>query len=693
MLYNRFMENKVKGLELFFSPHSIAIIGATEEEGKVGNVIAKNILDGGYAGKVFFVNPNRETVLGQKCYPKVSAIAENVDLAIVIIPAKFVNETIKEASGKVKNFAVISAGFSESGEEGKKREKELLEIAEKNDLNILGPNCLGFINAPKKLNASFAPFMAKEGNIAFISQSGALICAFLDIFSEKMAGFSLLVSTGNQMLIGEGDIMEHLIADDKSKVIGLYLEGIEDAKKLAEISRKMSSRKPIIILKAGKSERTKKAISSHTGSLAGSEDIAREFFQKNGIIQAENLEEFSNLLNFLSFASAPENSKVIAITNAGGAGVLATDAFQGKNIELQEIKEETKNKLKEFLPLESSLQNPIDLLGDTMEDRYEKTLEALKNEEADSLICLLTVQKQTPVEKIAEVIANFKKKTSKKIIAVLISSQKSKDATEKLESSGVPVFTFPEQAIGALEKYFTWNSFENYPSMESKLEKDKLDDISAVISKAKRERRSALFFREAAEIFKNLEIPVVPFRQIGSENDLEKVPGFPVVIKIDSEKIIHKTDSKALVLGVKNKGELKKCYEDLKKTFPNEGIIVQPEIKKDIEIILGVKRDEVFGSVVVAGMGGIYTEVFKKIDYFIPPMNRKEIEEKLLKSPLSFIFKETRGKIIFESGIMAEIIEKLMKLSSNVPEIKELDVNPFIIHSGKGISTDIKILI
>lgn len=693
MLYNKFMENKIKGLELFFSPHSIAIVGATEEEGKVGNSIAKNILDGGYAGKVFFVNPNRETVLGQKCYPKVSAIAENIDLAIVIIPAKFVNETIREASEKIKNFAVISAGFAESGKEGEKREKELLEIAEKNDLNVLGPNCLGFINAHQKLNASFAPFMAKEGDIAFISQSGALVCALLDIFSEKKAGFSILASTGNQMLIGESDLMEYLDTDDKTKVIGLYLEGIEDAKKLAEISRKMSSRKPVIILKAGKSERTKKAISSHTGSLAGSEDIAREFFQKNGIIQAENLEEFSNLLNLLSLADAPKNGKVIAITNAGGAGVLATDAFQGKTIELQEIKEETKNKLKEFLPVESSIQNPIDLLGDAMEDRYQKTLEAVENEEADFLICLLTVQKQTPVEKIAEVIANFKQKTSKKIIAVLISSQKFKGATEKLESSGVPVFTFPEQAVGTLEKYFAWRNFKSNPSKESKLDKEKLESISEIISKARKEKRGALFFGEAADIFRNLEIPTIPFRQIVNENDLEKIPGFPVVLKIDSEKIIHKTDKKALILGIKNKEDLKKYYDNLKKTFPNEGIIVQPEIQKDIEIILGMKRDEVFGPVVVAGLGGIYAEVFKKVDYFIPPMNKKEIEEKLFKSPISFIFKETRGKIIFESGIMAEIIEKLMKLSINIPEIKELDINPFIIHSGKGISADIKILI
>ncbi len=362
-------------LNNLFNPKSIAIVGASEEEGKVGNVAAKNILQLGYAGKVFLVNPKHKTLFGRKCYKSLGEIESQIDLAIIAIPAKFVNEVVKESANLVKNYVIISAGFGEINDEGKKREEELKQVAEKNNLNILGPNCLGFIIPELKLNASFAGGMPEAGNIAFVTQSGALAVAMMDAAKNYDFKFSQIISIGNKMRIGEAELLEYLEKDEKTKIIGLYLEGVKDGKKFIKIARNLS--KPIVILKAGKTERARKAITSHTGALAGSAEITSAVFKDAGIIQAENLEEFFNLLHLISFCGAPFSREAAVITNAGGAGVLTTDAFLGKSIGLAELSGEAKKSLREFLPEESSVENPVDLLGDAGEDRYEKALDMI----------------------------------------------------------------------------------------------------------------------------------------------------------------------------------------------------------------------------------------------------------------------------------------------------------------------------
>ncbi len=692
-------------LNNLFNPKSIAIVGASPEEGKVGNVIAKNISELGYAGKVFFVNPKHEEIFGQKCYYTLSDIKEDVDLAIVAIPAKFVNATIAESAHKIKNFVVISAGFGETDEEGKAREKELGALAKKYNLNILGPNCLGFIVPSLKLNASFAGGLPEAGNIAFVSQSGALAVAIMDIAKKENIRFSSIISVGNKMQIDETELLEYLNEDPETKVIGMYLEGIRDGKKFIKVAQEVSRNKPIVILKAGKTEKTQKAISSHTGALAGSDETIDAVFEKTGVIRAENLENFFSLLNFISISRVPSNNKAIIITNAGGPGVLTTDEFKNKNIIPADLDADVKKEFRNFLPEESSVENPIDLLGDAMEDRYEKALEIInRQEKIGSVICVLTPQDQTPVEKIADKIIEFKNNPpaggEKTALTVFIGGERVEKAVAKLKENGVPNFSFPEQAIAALDDYFKWNIFKNH--LQEKKEKASFSEVSkrkekvsGIISKAKASGRSALLFSEAKEIMETYGINVINSISAGTDSKNLKSVKFPVVVKVDSDKVLHKTDRQGLILNIQSESELKKAIETMKENFPGENIIVQPMLQRQTELILGIKRDAIFGPVAVYGLGGIYTEVFKMVDFLVPPASADEVKRNLTRSKIKFLFEGARGLKAYNLDEITKILCGLSKLAVEIEEIKELDINPLLAYNNgdKAMAVDVKIIV
>jgi len=680
----------MENLNNLFNPKSIAVVGASEEEGKVGNVIAKNILNLGYKGGVFLVNPKHEELLGQKCYKSLNEIETDVDLAIMVIPAKFVNPIIQEAAGKTKNYVVISAGFGEINEEGKKREEELNQIAADNNLNILGPNCLGFIIPQLQLNASFAGGMPEAGNIAFISQSGALAVAIMDVAKKEGLRFSSIVSVGNKMQLDESELLEYLDEDASTKVIGMYLEGIKDGRKFISVAQKI--KKPIVILKAGKTERAQKAISSHTGALAGSDEIMTAVFEKTGVIRAENMDEFLGLLKLISSSNAPRNGEVIIVTNAGGLGVLTTDAFKNKKIKLAEIGEKTQGALRKFLPEESSVANPIDVLGDADEKRYGKTLETLKKEPAGTILCLLTPQDQTPARKIAGKIIKFKEKSEENIITVFMGGERVAKAVVTLRENNISNFFLADQAVVTLDKYFEWKrnkskmvlpNWENHPERQRK--------ASAIIEKAVAERRSALYFSEAAEIMGMYGIKTSNFWTAESLNQIE----FPVVVKVDSDKVLHKTDKQGLILNIKNQNELQAAIEKIKSNFPGEKFIIQPMQKIQTELIIGVKYDDIFGPIIVFGLGGTYTEIFKMVDFLVPPVGQEEIKDKVLDSKIKFLFQETRGQMPYSASELADILGGLSFLTQELPQIKELDINPLLVYNdGKeSVAVDIKIII
>jgi acetyltransferase len=683
-------------LDSLFNPKSIVIIGASSEKGKVGNVIAENILNLGYQGKVFLVNPKRKNILGQKCYGDISEIKEEINLAIVAIPAKFVNEIIEKSSNKVKNFVVISAGFSEIGAEGKNREDELQKIAEEKNLNILGPNCLGFIDPKIKLNASFAGGIPKDGNICFISQSGALAVALMDIAQKEDLGFSKIVSVGNKMQLDENDLLEYFGKDESVKVIGLYLEGIKNGKDFMTKAQEISKTKPIVILKAGKTEKSQEAIVSHTGALAGSNEIMKVAFEKAGIITAEDLEDFFKLLEFFSLTKFFEREQVAILTNAGGPGVLATDAFDRKEIKLAEIDEGIKESLRKILPSESSLQNPIDLLGDAREERYEKTLNEIeKQKNIGAVIAILTPQEQTPVEKIAEkLIVSGKNNKEIQLLTSFIGGNRIEKAVALLKKNNIPNFSFPEQAVETLEKYLKWKKWKEYFSERKKTfakDEKRIMTIEAVIEKAKREGRTALLFSESSEIMKRYDVNTVKFLAADSKEKIQ----FPVVIKVDSDKVVHKTDRKGLILEIKDQKELTKSIQEMQRNFPRENIIIESMLPRQVELIIGIKKDPTFGPVVVYGLGGIYTEIFQMVNFLILPNDAGEVKKSLMKSKIGFLFEGIRGQNPYDAENVAKILWNIWVFANEAEGVKEFDINPFLIYNDgrDGVAVDVKIII
>jgi acetyltransferase len=683
-------------LEKLFNPKSIAIVGATDEDGKVGTAVCNNILNLGYEGKVFLVNPKHEKLFQHECYPNLEAIREPIDLAIIVIPAKFVSQVIQGGGELVKNFVIISAGFSETSEEGKKFEQEILEIAKEKDLNILGPNCLGFIVPKLKLNASFGGGIPKPGNISFVSQSGALISAVLDISKSENFGFSNIISIGNKMQIDESNLFEYLEQDLETKVVGMYLEGIKDGKKFRELAEKISKSKPVVILKAGKTEKSQKAISSHTGALAGSEEIIKALFKKTGIIEASSFSEFLNLVKLISLSNTSYDKKFAIITNAGGPGVLTTDNFSGKKIEIAEISEKIKEKLREFLPQASSVENPIDLLGDAQEDRYEKTLETINEESLGGIICVLTPQENTPEEKIAKKIIEFKDKTQKTITAIFLGGEKIKKSVALLKESGIPTFDFPEEAIGSLDKYYQWEEKKNKVEIkraEAEKNSERIQKTLEIIKQAESENRTALYFSESARVMELYGIKTVDFQEINTSEALEI--DFPMVMKVDSDKVLHKTDKQGLILNIKNEDEFREAYQKMSDNFPKEKVIIQPMQEVKTELILGIKKDETVGPVVVFGLGGIYTEIFKMVDFLIPPTSPQEIQGIIMESPIRFLFQENRGQNAHNLEEICEILFKLSLLAQEIEEIKEFDINPLLIYNNnqEALAVDVKIII
>jgi acetyltransferase len=574
-------------------------------------------------------------------------------------------------------------------------------------LNILGPNCLGFIIPKLKLNASFASGLPEAGNIAFVTQSGALAVALTDLARAEKIYFSKIVSVGNKMNISETEMLAYLEKDADTAVIGMYLEGIEDGVEFLKIASRVSKIKPIVILKAGKTERSQKAIASHTGALAGSDEIMNAAFGKAGILRAKDLEEFFNLIGFISHNKKMAKNKIAVITNAGGLGVLTTDAFSQKEIALAELSEKTKQALRRILPEESSVENPIDLLGDAKEDRYKKVLQIIeKDPEISAIVCLLTPQDQTPVEKIARVITRFNAKSEKTIVASFVGGKKVEKGIKKLRTENIFNFAFPEGAISVLDAYYRWNLKEGGrdDNFSDSIKQERKDQVATLIDSAKAENRQALYFSESRKLMDLYGINTIKFFEIGSSDSksqefglLESGAGFdfPVVLKVDSDDVLHKTDRGGVVLNIKNQEELGKAVINMQNSFPGAKLIVQPMLMRDMEIILGIKKDVNFGPVIVYGLGGIYTEIFKLAEMLIPPFSREAVEKSLREGKLGFLFQETRGQKMYNASELAQIICALGDFSREAKDVCEFDINPLLVYNNgsMAVAVDVKVII
>ncbi len=691
-------------MQKIFNPKSVAIIGASEKEGKIGNILMKNIktpqnlrtsdFDPLYAGgesdnevKVFPVNPKGGEIEGLEVHTSVLEIEEEIDLAVVAVPAKFVNKVVEECAWreqKIQNIIIISAGFGEVGEEGLKRKEELGKLVKEYDLNILGPNCLGIINASKSINLSFAKKEIISGGIGLISQSGAFITSMID----TKLGFSLIASLGNKIDISENELLEYYAQDKNTKIIAIYLESIFAGAEFQNKLKEVTKIKPVVIIKAGRSSRTKQAIQSHTGSMAGESAVIETAIQDAGGILVDNLEDFVTILNLLSNFKTPEN-KLVIVTNAGGPGVITTDLIEDSSLQLFEFNEEQKKQLQNNLPEESSVNNPIDLLGDAQEDRYQNTFNSLKDiKKIGGVLALITPQSQTPIELIIETVVNANKKAPFPIWPVVIGGEAEVKAEKICQKYGINNFKFPGMLVRALASIYS--AVGDLPEDDNVTNSE---NINEDISSEQAMPKMLLSYEDSKKISEEFGLNTLPAEYPGNNVELRTMIEqlkLPMVMKVDSPNIIHKNEKNGVVVGLDTIERVEAEFERFQKDFPGEKILIQHQVKAGLEIILGLKRDESFGLVLVIGLGGITTEILNEKILFVGEATKEIIKNKLKISKLIKIFKKEK---IAEDSLVSQA-EKLFKLGKANPEIKEVDVNPmFFYREEEPVIVDFKIII
>ena len=691
-----------KNLQTLFYPKSVAVVGTNKVIGTVPGDIFINILHADLQGIIFPVSPREKSIAGVKAYKYVIDIEEEVDLAVIVFPSSVAKLALEQCGQKgIKAVIIISAGFREVGEKGLAKEKELVEIAEKYGISFIGPNCLGVINTDpvSRLNASFARKFPAEGNIAFLSQSGALCTAVLDYAQAKNIGFSKFVSFGNKADISEIDLLYYLMHDEKTKVILLYLEEITDGPGLMRAARDVieQSNKPVLIMKSGRTKEGASAAASHTGSLAGQDEICDAAFKQSGIIRCENIEEMFNIAIAFVYQPVPKLNKVAIITNAGGPGVLTTDAAIKSGIELAQFSEETTLSLKRSLPSTANINNPVDVIGDARADRYVAAISAaFKDENVGGIFVILTPQSMTDIDTIAKEIARVATQFDKPIYASFMGEADVASGIQILQKHNIPHYVLPESICKPFVKVYHFNrqlsKFGEAPNTSS-IQKPEI--VNTLISNALKSGKKFMHEFEASKILAEYGMPVIKSGLALSADEavsLAKSIGYPVVMKVMSEKIIHKYDVGGVLLDINADNEAKTAYLKITDSVSNnmpdadiDGILVSEQVPKGTEVILGIKKDPSFGNVIMFGAGGIFVEIFKDVSFRIAPLTKGDALEMIHEIKASKLLMGARGNLPADIDHLAEIIVKLSELALDNPEINELDINPLIIlEQGKG---------
>ncbi len=694
--------------EAIFSPKSVAVIGASTTPGKVGHDIFANILKGGYTGILYPVNPTAKSILCVRAYPNLNDIPDEVELAIIILPPAFALKAAQEAiEKKVKGIVIVSAGFREVGGKGLEIENEIVSICRKADIRVIGPNCLGVINPNPSvmLNASFSARMPKFGNISFISQSGALCTAVLDFAADMDFGFSKFISIGNKADVDELDLLKHLHKDIDTEVIMIYLEELRRGPEFIEDIRKITlgdiRPTPIIAIKSGRTGAGALAAASHTGALAGTESVYDAIFQQSGIIRVDSIHE---LFDFASaFASKNENeqgklrrkvpagNRVAIVTNAGGPGIVATDMTVSSGLKLAKFSEETIETLASHLPSTANIHNPVDVVGDAAQDRYENALSAVvRDEGVDGALVILTPQSMTNALGTAESIAKIARRSNKPILCCFMGIFDVSAGVKYLQEHGIPVFKFPEnaaKALGALYKYSTMLNRQQLAQYSLKHDKER---ASSIIDQCLAEGRYILGELESDELLECYGFKTLYSKLAKTKDEAGQIADnieFPVAMKIVSPQILHKTDAGGVALEIKNKDELLKIFDIIiKKALKYDGkaeitgIMIQQMAKKGAEVILGMNRFPVFGPLLMVGLGGIFVELFQDVVFRLAPLERNESRRMIRQIKGFKLFKGFRGRPVSDLEALNKAVVSLSEMSINHPELMEMDINPIIIH-------------
>lgn len=684
---------------IFLSPSSIAVIGASERPG-VGKAIFSNILNG-YKGKIYPITPTNPTVFDLKAYKSVLDVEDNIDLAVVATPNRTVPAVMEEIGKKnIKSCIIVSAGFKEVDENGAKLEQQIQDIGKKYGTRIIGPNCLGIMSLTDQnlMNLTFLKITPKHGEIALVSQSGAICAATVEDAIAQGIGFSKVISMGNKVDMNETDILELLEDDPYTKVIVMYLEDIHDGRKFMITSKRITleKRKPIIVLKSGRTPEGAKAAMSHTGALMGADEVYDAVFKQAGVIRVDTMQELFELATAFSKQPLPlDNKGAVIVSNAGGPAIISTDSCSKYGIKMADISQSREN-ISKVIPPHGSSRNPVDIVGDADYNRFEKVLkEVLSNPNVGSVVTMCTPSATLDYNDLARTIIRTSKDSGKTMLAALMGLAEGVDNKSILSEGGVPHFMYAEPAIRTLDsmyKFGKWLTNKEEPLPTFTADKEK---VRNVLSTVYDEGRTNLLEDEGYSVLQAYGFPVPKSKLVNNEDDAIKAAteiGFPVVMKITSKDIIHKSESGGVKVGLKNAEEVKNAYNSIlsnvKNYNPNakiEGVLVQEMVTNSKELILGAKQDKLFGPLLMFGLGGIYVEILKDVNFRLAPISQSEAQEMVESIKTISLLKGARGEKPSDIPSIVDCLLRLSQLIVDFPEIEEFDINPLLVlEEGRG---------
>jgi len=691
-------------IHALFAPKTVAVIGASAAPGKVGHTVVANMLEAGYKGTLIPVNPKADEILGLPVTKKIEDLPEGLDMAVIVVPVAAVVPSMEAlAKRKVRSAVIITAGFKEVGKEGYALEQRLIELCNEHEIAMVGPNCLGLISTHDNNNASFAAGYPEKGSIAFFSQSGALCTAILDWALGENVGFSKFVSLGNKAVINEGNMLEYLRTDPNTSVILGYIENVEHGADFIEQAAKVTQEKPVIMIKSGTTTAGAKAASSHTGAIAGSDQAYTAAFRKTGVIRANDMATLFDLAQAFSTQPLPEGPGLCIVTNSGGPGILAADATEKSSLNMARLSNSTIDRMKEFLPPYASLYNPVDLIGDAPAERYRKTLEVVIDDpQVHSILVLLTPTASAEIVETAEAIIDVSKKTKKPIFVNYMGGMRTRPGQKMLTDAGIPCSIYPEPLIKSIEtmyNYYLWRQTpaQEYPEVRRNRQKARL-----VINEARSKGATEVVEFQAQEVLRAYNLPT-PNTGLARSSDeavaaADKI-GYPVVLKIASPQISHKSDVGGVKVNLADAEAVRNAFFDItaraQRMRPEAyiaGCLVQEMAPKGCkEIIIGFKRDDQFGPLLMFGLGGIYVEILKDIAFRLAPLGRDDAKGIIREIKSYMLLKGVRGEQPVNFQAIEDILITMSELALDFPEIVEAEFNPVLVNSEKAVVADVRI--
>lgn len=694
-----------------FSPNCIAVVGASERRGSVGNAIFTNIVSGGFCGDVFPVNPKSKFVEGHRCYEKITDIDDTVDVAVIAVPAKAVGLVLEQCFEKsVSGIVLISAGFGETGEEGRKNQERLAALAREHQIPIIGPNCLGFVNNEVDLNATFAGRVPKKGHISLVSQSGAIGVFAFEYMAQNDWGLDKFISLGNKMMFSENEAFQYLAYEESTKVVLTYLEDWSNPAQLLKDVRVLigEQNKPLIMVKSGSSESGQRAAKSHTGTLAARADVFDDLLEQAGIIRAKGLRQLLDYANLFLKQRPAVGSRVGVITNAGGLGIVVTDAAESVGLSVPELSQDLQSELRSCFPPAVSVNNPVDLMGDADQQRYQKALSLLLgSDEVDMVLVVCTPQKNTDMPAIAssvsELVSSWQNNHGKVFAGVFGEFGTASRCDQILQSAQIPNYQFPEAAVDALAASWKFTILRSAFSQSIPIFDVDKERATQLIDKYAKGGESSLVAGKAFELLECYGISIASYKMISQKDHLESVAQglrFPLAMSVVSSDIIHKTDVGGVVLNLRNKNDLEQAYDDIMRNIgakcPNakiDGVLCQAMVTGGAEMIAGVQFDEKFGHLLMFGLGGIFVEVLEDVCFKLIPVTRADVRRMISKLRGYKVLKGVRGNPPSDMEAIENLLLRLSQLVKDFPMIKEVDLNPVMALSTGAQVIDAKIRI